>query len=731
MEQLLHIGDNKNNQPYRDLFEQLSIGLLICHTDGHFIDVNEPFCKLMGYSKDELLLQSFQSITHPDDIEKSLLSFQLLKQKKIKNYTTEKRYIRKDKSLIWVKLGVSPIVDNNNNLTSIIGTIEDITTQKETEDKLTQSKKDWKHIFQAISHPTTLLDKNHKIIDVNDSVIKLIGKTREELIGASCYQVFHSNNKECPPSGCPMDTLLKSGKTETLEMEMEAFNGTFLVSCTPIMDNKGETKNIIHVATDITYLKQIEQELQESETRYRILLDTSPVGIAVHCEGKIVFTNQTGSQLLKANSPNDIIGKNISEIIHPTTLQKAISRIKLLMAGETGLYPAEDKYICFDGTVKDVQVYANLINYRGKPATQIIVMDISESKRVKEEIIKKNAEYYALNEELTESLERIQNINSELEIAKQKAEESDHLKTAFLQNMSHEIRTPLNAIMGFSELLPKTFKNEEKLKKFTTVIQQRSTDLLEIVTDILDISKIESGQVQVNLEECNLNTLFTEVETFFTEYCVRIKKEHVKFKLNLHCNIINKLVIIDAGKLKQILTNLISNAFKFTHSGVVEVGCNVSENNILSFYVKDSGIGILKEKQSAIFERFMQASSDTSKLYGGTGLGLSIVKGLLNLVGGEIWLDSEFGKGSTFYFTFPYSISKKEKNLNPIECESAVLPNTNATILIVEDDFFNAEYLKEILLESSYSVIHTEYGAKAIEIATHQNIDRSYQGIPP
>jgi signal transduction histidine kinase len=241
----------------------------------------------------------------------------------------------------------------------------------------------------------------------------------------------------------------------------------------------------------------------------------------------------------------------------------------------------------------------------------------------------------------------------ELIQAKEQAQENDRLKTAFLHNMSHEIRTPLNAIMGLSEILPDYFDNIELLTYYSTIINQRGADLLEIIDDILDIAKIESGQLSVNLAVCDFYEFFKNLEKFYTEYPYRLKKEEVIFKLNLQCTGNWKLIEIDYGKLKQILINLINNAFKFTHTGFVELGCKAEDNNSLLFYVKDTGIGIAKEKQIEVFERFKQAKNDTSKIYGGTGLGLAIVKGLLKLLGGEIWLESEPNKGSTFYFTVP------------------------------------------------------------------------------
>jgi signal transduction histidine kinase len=278
------------------------------------------------------------------------------------------------------------------------------------------------------------------------------------------------------------------------------------------------------------------------------------------------------------------------------------------------------------------------------------------------QIIEKNKAIEAQNKEYSRLNEELRDTNKRLHEAKEKAEESDRLKTSFLQNMSHEIRTPMNAIMGFSSLLVDNYNNKPKLEKFSDIIHSRCNDLLEIINGLLDISKIESGQLSVHVEECDLNELFKELTRFFKEHQKRIGKEHIHFSMNLPCNGLVSPIMADTVKLKQILINLIGNAFKFTHSGIIECGCRL-DNGSLIFFVSDTGIGIPKDKHEIIFERFAQLSNDRIRNCSGTGLGLSIVKGLLNRLGGRIWLESETenadaGKsgGTTFYFTFPYEV---------------------------------------------------------------------------
>ncbi|WP_159517323.1 response regulator [Sunxiuqinia indica] len=320
---------------------------------------------------------------------------------------------------------------------------------------------------------------------------------------------------------------------------------------------------------------------------------------------------------------------------------------------------------------------------------------------------------------------------AELELlkAKEKAEESDRLKSAFLQNMSHEIRTPMNSIMGFSNLLVENYGNQQVVERYSKIINNSCSDLLEIINDILDISKIESGQLAVNEEECNVVKLFAELQIFFAEQQVRLKKEHVALTYNFQSEPSYALIKTDKVKLKQILINLIDNAFKFITSGFIEFGCWF-EKNQLHFYVSDTGVGIPSDKQDFIFERFSQLHHRSVKNIGGAGLGLSIAKGLSGLLGGKMWLESpsripksEKTVATTFHFTIKYVKAVPEKldpQITSIFNESYF---ANKTLLIVEDDAYNALYLNEILADTGFDIISTEYAEEAIEIASTQVVD--------
>ena len=438
--------------------------------------------------------------------------------------------------------------------------------------------------------------------------------------------------------------------------------------------------------------KRAEKTLLKSEEKFRRLFED-------HLAVKLLIDPNSGA-IMDANKSasayygwtrEELKGMKISELnlLSDEKVKMEIEKVKSQKE-----FQFEFKHRLKNGSVRDVEVFSSVVEIEDQQMLHSIVYDITYRKEVEEALIK----------------------------AKEKAEESDRLKTAFLQNMSHEIRTPMNAIMGFSSLLADCFDDKQKLEEYTAIISKRGKDLLDIIDDILNISIIESGQLTVHNEKCQLEDFFADLNAYFIGYQVRFNKQEIELSLEAPDDPSLKVIVTDKVKLRQVFINLLNNALKFTSSGKIQGGVRLDENRKLVFYVSDTGIGIPAEKHEEVFERFAQLDQ-ADKGLGGTGLGLSIARGLVELMGGKIWLESEVGKGTSFYFSIPLMTAAKE---NPVQADAQQVPNygfKGKTILLVEDDSHNSKFIKEILRDTGLKIIHTEFGKEAVHLATSQSPD--------
>ncbi len=300
-----------------------------------------------------------------------------------------------------------------------------------------------------------------------------------------------------------------------------------------------------------------------------------------------------------------------------------------------------------------------------------------------------------------------------LQVAKEKAEESDRLKTAFLANISHEIRTPLNGLLGFSGLLSPDLP-VEKMEEYIQIINQSGEQLLKIMSDILEISRIETLQVVVETSTFSLKTFLEETYLIYTKL-YHLKKPEIKFIVRSNKKLDNIFVVTDKSKLRQIISNLLENAFKFTSKGKIELVCDPGSKEI-EVTVSDTGIGIPENSQGIIFEHFRQANQNISQLYGGTGLGLAICKNIIELMGGSIWVKSTPDIGSEFKFKIP---AKFRKGPSVVQSESAGMQEFDfdgAEILIAEDDYINYLLLQEYFHGTNCILHHAEDGTKVIDL---------------
>ncbi len=316
--------------------------------------------------------------------------------------------------------------------------------------------------------------------------------------------------------------------------------------------------------------------------------------------------------------------------------------------------------------------------------------------------------------DLQHQLELNTKITKELEKQKLKAEESDRMKSAFLANMSHEIRTPMNGIIGFTELLKSHDYSKDEQKNFIEIIQQSGDRMLTTINNIIDISKIDSGLESIHINETNIEKIIGELYSFF-----ELEANRKGIKLFIEKKEVNtdRTFYTDDYKLNSLLTNLIKNALKFTLKGYVKMGYSITDN-MFSFYVSDTGIGIEAEKQKLIFNHFVQADSSISSRFEGSGLGLSICYEYVKMLNGEIRLESEINKGSTFFVTIPNHIQTDSPKPKPVETLKNGTPLIPAglKIIIAEDDKTSFFYLKNILKEFSVEIFHATTGFEAIEL---------------
>jgi PAS domain S-box-containing protein len=439
--------------------------------------------------------------------------------------------------------------------------------------------------------------------------------------------------------------------------------------------------------------------VKESEERFKLIFNESPIGIVVTTRDfELININPVALKMLGVHDKCLIIGKSLESCI-------SMQLKEALFKGETIQFELDTD---FD----------ELVRKKSFP---------SENKGcVNFEI---TGHFIMIQEEMYE-LFYLQNITSrkemelQMKLAQKKAEESDKLKSSFLANISHEIRTPLNSILGFSSLLGKEGLAPDVKKNYLQIVNKNGEQLLKIINEIIDISKIEAGVVQVSENEISVSDFFSDLEQMLNS--PKFTKDKVVVSICKNNDLDTLKICSDSIRLKQIILNLIDNALKFTPEGNIEIGYSIEEKNnkpALQFYIKDTGIGIPEEKQKIIFERFRQGEEALTRSHGGNGLGLSLAKSYIELLGGKIWLKSTPGKGSAFFFTIPFkniapTIGPKPREQNkPYNFEGK-------SIMIVEDNESSYYYLEQILKETNATLIFAENGKIAVKICCgNQPID--------
>jgi len=477
--------------------------------------------------------------------------------------------------------------------------------------------------------------------------------------------------------------LFETGKLQVFNYFMEIENKQKFYESRLTLKGKNEALAVIR---DMTEKKEAEEALIVSEEKFRKLFENHS---AVHLlidpqDGRIENANQAAA---------DFYGWTIDELkamrIHQINILPSNEIEEIINIAKTkGNFFFEFQHRLSNGLVRNVEVFSSRVNLFGKDYLHSIVHDVTEKKLLLKDLIE----------------------------AKEKAEESDRLKSLFLANMSHEIRTPLNGILGFTQLLTgEELVPKPKRRDYSIIINKSADRLMQIINDILDISKLDAGQITVEKKKINLTDMLSGIYTLYRKKLDDADKTHIKLMLKNTEGLV--FIESDENRLTQVFTNLLDNSVKFTSKGEIVFGVSKMDEYMIEFLVSDTGIGIKEENQQIIFNRFSQANENISKEFGGTGLGLSIVQKIIELMGGNIHVESVLGRGSTFQFCLPAKkIIDNSKNIPDIAGETKTL-TSYLKVLLVEDDPISTLYYQEILANCPMELIMVANGTEALKIA--------------
>ncbi|MFC0878161.1 PAS domain S-box protein [Saccharicrinis sp. FJH2] len=650
------LKESVNN--FKGLFNTVKEAIYIQNLQGEFLEVNKGAEEMYGYPKDYFIGKTPEHLAAEGMNDLNMLALATSNAAKGEEQEFEfwgKRY----NGEIFPKL-VRLYPGQYMGEQVIIALANDISEIKRHEEEIKADRNLLQTIINSAPFEIYVKDLNRKKIMSNNQGIPELGLKASDLKDKTDEEIFPEKLAE----KFKTDDLSVINEGKSIIRKEECINISkrdkiwYLTSKVPWKDSKNNVKGIVGFGLNITDQKKtvriqrmlynisisaiksesLHELIQVIHNELEEIIDTSNFLCALYNEGKDTlyapyFTDEK-DEIEEWPAKKSITGYTIEQKRPLVLKEKDILKMTQ------------------DGTV-------NLVG--SMPKCWISVPLIVESDPIGALVMQNYQSEDALNETHQEILELVahemsifiykKRTEAELIKAKEKAIESDKLKSTFLANMSHEIRTPMNAIVGFSELINDYDLEKEERQHYTEIIQQRSVDLLTLIDDILDISKIEVGQIKIINSEENIPDILQNLYDSFDLLWVKSQKSSVEFKLNIETDK-NLSTNTDPARVRQIITNLLSNAFKFTESGKITLGCKMADTNFVEIYVSDTGVGIEKHQQAMIFERFRQADEKASQK-GGAGIGLSISKGLVEILGGRIQLDSKPGIGSTFSFTLP------------------------------------------------------------------------------
>jgi len=533
-----------------------------------------------------------------------------------------------------------------------------------------------------------------KILVCNDAFLYKTGFKRDEVLGANLSEYYCETDANgtiekqraflLDSSGLKgKEFLIKKKDGSTLQVELNVNS---------VANRSDDMAYFMLSWRDISERKEAEKNLKQSEENFRLLVRNTFDGILISdSSGRYLYANKKAAEI-SGYSRDELVRLSTRELT-PTRLHDEVEkRIQSQFDQGVGLNNFEATLLQKSGNEILIEIVSSITTWKGAPAQIISFRDITERKKAEQELL----------------------------LAKQKAVESDRLKSAFLANMSHEIRTPMNGILGFTSLLNEPGLTGEQQQTYIDIITKSGARMLATVNDIIEISKIETGQINVILKEVDLNERIENLILFFNP---EAKSKGLELIYEKSGSI--PVVFIDENKLNSIVTNLIKNALKFTNKGWVRVACEKTKETV-EISVTDTGIGIPDDRQRAIFNRFEQADIEDVNAFEGSGLGLAITKSYVEMMKGKISLQSVFGKGSTFTVSFPADIVVTQENEEPVQTvvQNKGTSNAKLNILISEDDENSYLHLSILLKQHANKIIRKQNGAEAVEFCKNNpNID--------
>ncbi len=607
----------------RTLIDHLPDAIYVKDKEGRKVVANQFDIENIGFSSEKEVLGKTDLELFPGNIgERGYDDDMNVIRNGIEVINREEYFYAKNGELLWLQTTKLPLRNHKDEIIGLVGIGRDITQNKKATDIIEHERKLLRTLIDNLPFAIYVKDRDARKLIANSADLKLMGcSSEEEVIGKTDLELFNSQdglngyNEDLSVIRTGMPLLNK----ENSYIDTEGRECWRVISKIPLFDRHGNTTGLVGFGRDITEQKTANDTILKLSKA----IEQSPSAIIItDIEGTIEYANPKFCEI-SGYQTDEVIGQNP----------------RILKSGET---PPE-KYKEMWVTILSGGIWRGELHNRKKNGELYwewaTIASIKNEKGI-------TTNFISINEDINSKKQ----METELFKAKEKAEENDRLKSAFLANMSHEIRTPLNCILGFAELLTDPDAEAGQRAEYAQLIETSGNNLLSIINDILDISKIEAGQVEVK------KTVFSAkkmIQIIHKEFEWKAAEKGVQLRLGPTLPDNDLLVESDEIKIRQVLTNFIGNALKFTDKGYIEIGCKIARHEI-QFYVTDTGIGIPEKYQKHLFDRFRQVETTPTRKYGGNGLGLAISKNLIELLGGTIGVESEPEKGSTFFFTLPF-----------------------------------------------------------------------------